>query len=621
MGVLFGLAVALFLSLGPRATSLSEQPRSPNPPAAMPATASSAQPAAQPSDQPAAQLLSDPFLQSPTPSSVRVVWFTDFEGTGHTLSYGETGQETSIAASSTQLSRTREDDKSQVAGVTYERVTRRPIWRHEAEVTGLTPGQRLPYQVFSTKETGELIKSRSFTLSAAPPAGQPLKILLTSDHQLMPMTAANLQKVAETVDQIDAVFIAGDLVNVPDRASEWFDDARGGAFFPVLQGRANYALEKDGTTTTYQGAEIIQNAPLFPAVGNHEVMGRYSNMLPLGEQFNDSVPWAAAKQVYEQNTKLINPKNETDLQRRWLKNNSFNIDTYEEIFSLPKVQRADGGETQRYYATTFGDVRLISLYVTQIWRVPNLSPTAKSRYREKASDGDKPRDWGYGQHIFEGIYKGSPQYQWLEKELASDAFQQAKYKIVMLHHPPHTLGGNIVPAFTNPVRVVDRNPDGSIQAVRYEYPKDQDYIIRDLMPLLERAGVQLVFYGHSHIWNRFQGASGLHFLEASNVGNTYGAHVEGNPRQVPQLQESELATYKEEYVAIGDPNGLEPIVPTIAPLMDEAERPMPYVASNDITVFSVFETGTGTVSSYYFDTREPASAVVKFDQFRLGEAG
>ncbi|CCQ60429.1 hypothetical protein CWATWH0401_3766 [Crocosphaera watsonii WH 0401] len=28
-------------------------------------------------------------------------------------------------------------------------------------------------------------------------------------------------------------FFAGDLVNIPDRASEWFDDKRGGAFFSL----------------------------------------------------------------------------------------------------------------------------------------------------------------------------------------------------------------------------------------------------------------------------------------------------------------------------------------------------------------------------------------------------
>jgi hypothetical protein len=34
------------------------------------------------------QLLSEPFLQLPTQTSVRVVWFTDFAGSRHTVAYG-----------------------------------------------------------------------------------------------------------------------------------------------------------------------------------------------------------------------------------------------------------------------------------------------------------------------------------------------------------------------------------------------------------------------------------------------------------------------------------------------------------------------------------------------------
>jgi hypothetical protein len=44
---------------------------------------------------------------------------------------------------------------------------------------------------------------------------------------------------------------------------------------------------------------------------------------------------------------------------------------------------------------------------------------------------------------------------------------------------------------------------------------------------------------------------------------------------------------------------------------------MPYIASNDITAFSLFDTGAGTISSDRFDTRDSKSAVVKFDEFKL----
>ena len=306
-------------------------------------------------------LLSDPFLQYPTESSVRVVWFTEFEGESHAVVYGRPGQPLnvpdlsqvvnapSVEATTTQLRRVKEDQDSKIQrsespGDRYDKPTQRQIWRHEAEVVGLEPGNRVPYQVLSSRAGGQLLKSRVFSLEPTPPAGQPLKILLTSDHQLKRMTPANLQKVEEKIEQekvgeegrrLDAVFLAGDLVNIPDRASEWFDDERGHAFFPSLQGRAIYALERDGQTTTYRGGEIIQHAPLFPALGNHEVMGRFSSSASLDEQFNDPIPWEAAVQRYEQNANKFNPKDDPDVRRTWLKNNSFNTDTYEEIFTLP----------------------------------------------------------------------------------------------------------------------------------------------------------------------------------------------------------------------------------------------------------------------------------------------
>ena len=549
-------------------------------------------------------LLSDPFLQLPTENAVNVIWFTEFKGDKHWVEYGKK-LEQKVLAKTTKLSQVREDKDSNLEN--HDSLTKpiyRDIWRHEATVIALTPNQRTPYQVKS-RLGKKIISSNTFTLASNPTPEKPLKILLTSDHQLMPMTTANLSKVVETVDQLDAVFFPGDLVNVPDRASEWFDDRRGGAFFPALQGKGNYELESNGIKTVYQGGEIIQHAPLFTAIGNHEVMGRRSNPT-LKEEFNNPIPREVAAKFYQQELNKINPAQDVRLKQEWIEHNSFNTNTYEEIFTLPK-----GRAGKKYYATTFGDIRLISLYVTNIWRSPSLAAEESGRYKESSNDLDNPQKWGYGQHIFEPIHQGSQQYQWLKEELASEDYQKAKYKIVMLHHPPHTLGGNIVPPYTEP-KQKPYYQNGKLRSLYYDYPIKDDYIIRDLIPLLESAGVQLVYYGHSHLWNRFQSDSGMHFLESSNVGNSYGAHLGDNPRPIP--------TYSpENYAATGNPNGLEPIVPNIAPLMDEAGQPMPYIASNDVTVFSVFDTETGTISSYRYNTRQPGSDVVKFDEFKLGK--
>jgi Calcineurin-like phosphoesterase len=551
------------------------------------------------------QLLTDPFLQLPSTNSVRVVWFTEFPGTRNIVAYGEK-LDAIVAANTVKLSRTREDKDSRIWDEMKQDIIDGPnirnIWRHEAEVTNLTPGDRIPYSVTSQREDGEFVSSKIFTLSPTPLANTSLKILLTSDHQLMPMTAANLQKVAERMGRVDGIFMAGDLINIADRASEWFDDNRGRAFFPCLQGRGFSELDKNGIKTVYTGGELIQHAPLFPAIGNHEIMGRFSKASQLNDQFNDPFPRTAAEKIYSQQAYELNPNNDPETRDNWLKNQSFNSDTYEEIFTFPS--------NKPYYAVTFGDVRLVTLYVTNIWRTPNLDAAARGRYRERDEDFNNPEKWGYGQHIFEPIVKGSAQHNWLQQELNSPEFKQAKYKVVMFHHPPHSLGDNIVPAYTDPVQIVDRDEQGNIKVVRYEYPKEKDYIIRDVVPLLEKAGVQLVFYGHSHLWNRFVSDSGMHFLESSNVGNSYGAFAGQKRRFVPPA-------YREDYTAIGDPNNLNPIFPTIAPLMGEDGQPLPYIDSNDITAFSIFETGNGVVSSYYFDTRKPDSDVVKFDKFKL----
>jgi hypothetical protein len=497
------------------------------------------------------KLLSDPFIAQPEESSVHVVWFTEFPGEKSFVQYGE-GLSYVTDAETKKLSRMREDTKDGKTVV-------RDIWRHEAV---LEVSAKTPYRVTSVNPQNKEIKSGVFSCA---PSRDVSKILLTSDHQLKPMVAANILKVKETVGKVDAVFFAGDLVNHPDKASEWFDAE--GAFFPTLQGRASKKL----AGKVYEGADLLQHAPIFPAIGNHEVMGRFRMDTSLNAQSNDPYPRFTED-----------------------KDSSFNTDSYEEIFTLP--------EGKKYYAATVGDVRLVVLDIARIWRTPDLDK--KGKYSEAKGDLQDPNKWGYGEFIFNSVEKGSQQYQWLEKELQSEAFQKAKFKIVMFHHPMHSLGDNIVPPFTNPEQKITYDDQGQIASIRYEYPKEKDILINDLQPLLEKYGVQLVFFGHNHIWNRFQAPSGMQFLESSNVGNTNGGYLTLD--RTTALESSQ-----------GNPNGLAPIMPTIAPLKDEKGNALPFIASNDITVYSVLDTNDGAIDSYYFDTTKPDSKPVRFDRFYL----
>lgn len=580
---------------------------------------------AQDETEAAPTLLTDPMLQLPTEDGVHVVWYTEFLGQGHTVSVdGET-----FDAETTQLSRVAEDNRSWVSeqngdGTLYSGYTPRNVWRHEALVTGLTAGERAPYFVTSIADDGTEVTSETFTLQPLPQDGQPLTILFTSDHQLKANTPANLQMVEMVAGEagIDAVFFPGDLQNIPDRASEWFDDNRGWAFFPGLQGDGGYTLERTRTegdiqfttTRTYVGGEIIQHAPLFPAVGNHETMGRFNTGNDLGAQYNDPQPRAVAEARYEQIAELVNPDNDPAIREQWIQDNSFNTTTYQELFTLP--ENSPGGEL--YYSLDFGDVYLISLYSTRIWRTPSLGNNARGKYREPLAALNTPDNWGYGDFIFEDLAEGSQQYEWLVSELESEAFQNARYQIILMHQGPHGLGDNVNPVFAHPQQIIDYDDEGRITAVRYEYPIEEDILFRDLVPLFNEHGVDLVLNGHSHVWWRMENEAGVDFMETSNVGNNYGCYVEGYRERgnVPNDPRYNAANY----VASGDPHGLQPIFPTVfSPMQNDDGTDMPCIASNELTAFTLFNTETGTIDSYVFDTRDPESEPMLFDSFTIGD--
>lgn len=583
-----------------------------------------------------ADLLTDPFLQAPTADGVSVVWFTEFEGADHTVLLGEGVRRlgaadlaaaaggaayadvTAVDATTGRLSQVAEDHQSNVPAevrpAAADGIVDREVWRHEGVVTGLRPGAEVPYRVVS-RDGDEVAGSGTFTLQPAARPGDDLDILLTSDHQAMVNTPANLQLAADTIGDVDAVFLAGDLVNIPDRASEWFDDTRGSAFFPVLQGNGGRASTGG---VTYAGGEIVQNAPLFPAVGNHEVQGRRAGATALGASYNAPVPRDVAATAYDAVAAEVNPTGDPAVREQWIRDNSFSTTTYEEVFSLP--DGSPGGET--YYATTVGDVRLISLYSTRIWRgtgavADPAARTSTTRYQESRSVLDDPLRQGHGEHVFEAIDASSEQYAWLTEELASEEFADARYHVVMLHEGPQGLGDNVMPHFTDPQRVEERDASGALVGVRYEYPAEDNVLLRDLQPLLEDAGVDLVHNGHSHLWNRFVAPNGTtNFLETSNTGNSYGAYhpLSGRSRPVPPAPWD-----ASDYLAQGNPGGLEPVVPNVAPFRSADGTPLPFVQDNHLAVFTRLSTGTGEVTTWAYDVRTPNVPPWVVDVFSIGE--
>ncbi|MDO6711582.1 fibronectin type III domain-containing protein [Aliiglaciecola sp. 2_MG-2023] len=596
-------------------------------------------------------MLTDPFLQLPTESSVSVVWFTNFEGTEHTLQYGET---TTTNVVTTSLTRMMEDASSQQFGKTYDAVSYRSVFRHEAVAEGLTQGERVEYSVSSKDEDGFVFASDTFTLAPAPAKDAPLKILLTSDLQSKKNVVANYQKVVETVGVPDAVLFAGDFVNVPDRASEWFDQAKDNApgFFPALQGH----YQKYLPGFPYNGGEILQHSPLFGTIGNHEVMGRYrptEDDYSLNGGFNDPQPAWYAEAAYEQVKADVNPTDDAQIKAQWIADQSHNQNSFLDIFSFPD----DGQGGEEYYATVFGDVFIISMNVSRIWRSWSVSGASKSKFVESLSTLEDPSQWGFGEFLFERFDKDSEQYAWLESVMQTDAFKNAKYKVVMAHQGVFGLGDNTVPVLSQPVmQLVETDAQGletiteftfplstetwtndvepmlsNITEVRYQYPLAQDVWLNDIEPLLLENGVDLVHIGHSHLWNRAQ-VEDLHYLESSNVGNSYGAYYVDSSGVYTNDVRSSYADFWadvnsenprwaiEDYPPNGDPQGRAMSFPTVfspMSLENDAYPNLPFVTSNTLSVFSILDTGTGTVQSYVFDPTNLNSEVQLFDEFSI----
>ncbi len=82
-------------------------------------------------------------------------------------------------------------------------------------------------------------------------------------------------------------------------------------------------------------------------------------------------------------------------------------------------------------------------------------------------------------------WPGSPQYQWLEADLRNSS---ATWKVAAFHHPPYA-----------------------------SYPRDTETLRRYLVPLLERYGVQVVFSGHDHFYERSR-KRGIHYIVTGGGG-------------------------------------------------------------------------------------------------------
>jgi hypothetical protein len=603
--------------------------------------------------------LSEPMLQLPAEDSVRVVWYTEFEGSDHQLIYGENMDQTAEAVS-TRMTRMFEDSGSDQfilnaegnRSRAYGAFTERSVWRHEAIATGLQSGVRVPYQVSSSDGTISAA-SGVYSLQPLPAEGQEVQILLSSDQQNRTMSPATFQKVEETLGMVDLVLFAGDYVDNPHRASEWFDreNERRPAFFPSLQG----TYQELFPDWPYRGGTILQYAPIKGVIGNHESPGRFGKHAEESASINavdgDPQPRWYAEYRYNREIEAGNltppadPDEAAAFRADYIRDWSYEHTAFVEMWNHPD----DGPRGEEYWSMSYGDVFLIGMNVSRVWR--NWNP-GRGKFSEADQHLNNPDEWGFGDMFFEYYGVGSEQYEWLLEVLQSDEFASAETRIVIAHQTMFGLGDNSLPVMADPVATITYVDESgneqtmekvwpadadsfvsdilplvereAITSVTYEYPLENDIWLNDIEPLLEEYGVDLVHTGHSHLWNRAV-VGDLHYIETSNYGNSFGVGYAGWAARAPWARfpgdnGGVVGPTPEFYPRFGDAHGRPPVYPNLANPMMEMENSgilLPFVSSNNIGVFTVFDSATGMVDSYAFDTRDPESDVVLFDRFPI----
>ena len=324
-------------------------------PTSTPTVAPTPAPTFTPVPAPDVAIVRGPYLQSVTPNTIIVAWETDLPSHG-AVAYGET-----------------EEYGASVAGATEGT-------RHAVTLTGLAPYTTYHYRVESSGVSlSEYGYETTFRTAAAPGQDSFTFVVFGDTRTQHQFHQVVVERIVEA--QPDFVLHTGDLVAMGSASPYWE------TFFEIER-------------------ELMARAPLFPALGNHEV----------------------------------------------------NHSRYFDLFYLP------GNE--RWYTFDYGNARFVCLQVDGI------------------------ADFG----------PGSEQYTWLEEILAANT---QPWLFVYFHIPPYS----------------------SVQD-NFEH-----YVRQTLTPLFERYGVDVVFNGHRHNYERSE-VHGVTYVVTGGGGAPLHAIQGWEPTQV-----------------------------------------------------------------------------------------
>lgn len=254
----------------------------------------------------------------------------------------------------------------------------------------------------------------------------------------------------ETVHKIgcthpDFILYSGDATFRGWRLDSWFDTKEPWQSEKTRERAFFPCMQQEN------GARLMQYSPLFFCPGNHEVddIRCYSDKELIDDEANWN--WSIFMQIF----RPLYPDSNTSVSGR------------------------------RWYSVDYADMHIVSLSINRFCGWYSYLPP--------------------GWKIYDSIAPGSPQINWLKKDLYTN---KQKFTWVIQHFHILNKGKDVQKNLCEP----EINTDGNVT-----YPHDHGGM---LMDLFSENGVNAVTFGHSHVYERYYRKS-THYIEAAYLSICY----------------------------------------------------------------------------------------------------
>ncbi len=380
------------------------------------------------------ELVVGPYLQNPAEAAMTVIWFSDTNSPGSLVVEGP-GASRSLRSApvlAATLSHHPAEATKLPGGVLPD-----PPYKHRIRITGLRAGSRYDYTV-----TQDGTQRRAW-FRTMPSGDAPIRFTVYADSETEPEStgkkagwtqpfgdrgrryvvdqttgyARNLEAIKSR--QPHFVAIAGDLVQVGGEQRDWNE------FWRHNAGELN---------------DVASHAPIFPAVGNHDVYGGSGQK---GGWKPEGTRRAMAK--------------------------------YRTYFEVPTNGSPIPAQVGRYYRIDCGPITFITLDSSNGLPAKSASDTNWHLAGEGEREGGDAPDFN----------PSSRQYRWLETQLA-EARARSKFTFVQFHHAPYSVGPH------------GFEPGG--EGFEKGQNEQSGRPMRVLTPLLMKYGVDAVFCGHDEMY-------------------------------------------------------------------------------------------------------------------------